>query len=518
MKIYCLLLDAMPWGGGRPSDVGTGRSGGLAGIAEKGGLTGLTQICGGMFTTTTLLSMFTGRLPSDIVPGGVGYLSHQEERYFDWMKKRDINLLDLLKQASFEVRLHHHLDYLLRMLCGFRGEDPVSEFDAMLAHGDDRFSHVRLSGWDPQGAKLDVFEEYGDADKCATFYSNEAAYIRDLQAERCEGNMFFLTQQQDWHDSWYRRDKRALPGARARTEEWLSQWDFTEPDAVFWVFSDHGYQVANEVTPKDSLAWVLFRDNTTKPMRPARSLISSLDFYATMLHKAGLDRYGISAPDSISVHLPATPTRIFLGEDSRVKVEPRFCCSAVVSCVTAWSTGEDEETKGLDGGALTTATARAAREEAMLMLVYHAPSAPREGMRAESAEGGVLCAYEYQFFHENPYAFDKLDVSAVVMNLEPSARDKGVAEALVRVLETRFSWIAPGQIQHALQAIVGKQVNAPETCTETVLRGEVHDTNSSTEQEEAGGRRRALPDGLILLPNGMVLPARAPGVVSRERV
>ena len=109
------------------------------------------------------------------------------------------------------------LDFYVHESCQRKG-DGRRLFDAMLAHGDDRFSHVRLSGWDPQGAKLDVFEEYGDADKCATFYSNEAAYIRDLQAERCEGNMFFLTQQQDWHDSWYRRDKRALPGARASAE------------------------------------------------------------------------------------------------------------------------------------------------------------------------------------------------------------------------------------------------------------------------------------------------------------
>ena len=120
MKIYCLLLDAVPWGAGNPSDAGSGRRGGLAGIAERGGLTGFTQvfafpvgdalirgididahvlacaqITAGLFTTTTLLSMFSGRLPSDIVPGGVGYLSHQEDRYYRWMEvDRQIHLLD----------------------------------------------------------------------------------------------------------------------------------------------------------------------------------------------------------------------------------------------------------------------------------------------------------------------------------------------------------------------------------------------------------------------------------------
>ena len=274
MKIYGLLLDAVPWGAGGPAAAAAGRGGGLAGIAARGGLTGLAQVTAGMFTTTTLLSMFSGRLPSDLVDGGVGYLSHQEDRYYEWMQSRETNLVDLLKAAGFEVHLHHHLDFLLRMLLGFRGSNPVAEFEEALRQGDDRYSHVRLSGWDPDGAKLAVFSEYGDKAKRRDFYDKEAAYIKKLQAERCEGNWFFVTQQQDWHDAWYTKDKHALPGARARTERWLAQWDFSEPDAVFWVFSDHGYQVTNDVTPKDCLAWVLYRDNTSSPLLPARTLIS----------------------------------------------------------------------------------------------------------------------------------------------------------------------------------------------------------------------------------------------------
>jgi len=428
MKIYCLLLDAVPWGCGNPSDTGTGRGGGLAGIAQRGGLTGLTQITAGMFTTTTLLSMFSGRLPSDLVTGGVGYLSHEEDRYYEWMKDEKINLIDLLKLAGFEVRLHHHLDFLLRMLLGFRGKDAVAEFEERQAEGDVRYSHVTLSGWDPAGQKLDVFSEYGDKEKCADFYKKETAYIKALQADKSPQNTFFLTQQQDWHDAWYTRDKRALGAARSRTEQWLDQWDFTEPDSVFWIFSDHGYQVGNDVTPKDALAWVLFRDNTCSPLRASRSIISSLDFYATMLHKAGLAEYCKEARDSIAMHMPASPSRVYLGEDSRVKVnsiffvtcftgtnvriltqqrnawhpcvkaDARFACSSVVSCVSRWVTAEGEVSAASAaaagaGGAVSPAT--------LLMLVYH-------------AQQGTVRAYRYDFLHENPYAFDAVEVLSLL--------------------------------------------------------------------------------------------------------
>ena len=81
------------------------------------------------------------------------------------MQNRETNLVDLLKAAGFEVHLHHHLDFLLRMILGFRGSDPVAEFEEALRQGNDRYSHVSLSGWDPAGAKLAVFSEYGDKAK-----------------------------------------------------------------------------------------------------------------------------------------------------------------------------------------------------------------------------------------------------------------------------------------------------------------------------------------------------------------
>ena len=455
-----LLLDAVPWGAGSVADAGssTRRGGGLAGIAERGGLTGLHQLTAGMFTTTTLLSMFHGRLPSDLVPGGVGYLSHQEDRYYEWMERRDINLVDLLKLAGFEVRLHHHLDFLLRMILGFRAADPVLEFEEALKM-EDRFSHVSLSGWSAERSKLDVFSEYGNKTARDEFYSNEAEYIRKLQAEECEGNLFFVTQQQDWHDAWYTKDMRALPGARARAEQWLSQWDFSEPDAAFWVFSDHGYQVSDDVNPKDTLAWVLYRDNTAAPLQPARRVISSLDFYATILHKAGLDQYSEEARDSLSIHLPAASAprrRIFFGEDSRVKSDARFACSSVVSCLsTCPDAAEPEDDADSDRATPSEMDPHGEHNARLLMLVYH-------------ARHGTVQGYSYDFWHENPYAYDTVDINDLLATLSKASKASKASkvqfqtrelcelsdwEALIQALQTRFSWAQKAEVQQALEAL-----------------------------------------------------------------
>jgi hypothetical protein len=58
-------------------------------------------------------------LPSDFVDGGVGYRAHQQDRYYEWMRERsEIHLFDRLGEAGWNIRLHHHLEYQLRMWLG----------------------------------------------------------------------------------------------------------------------------------------------------------------------------------------------------------------------------------------------------------------------------------------------------------------------------------------------------------------------------------------------------------------
>lgn len=437
--------------------------------------------------------MFHGRLPSDLVPGGVGYLSHQEDRYFEWMEqRRDVSLVDLLKLAGFEVRLHHHLDFLLRMLLGFRGSNPVEEFEEALKV-DDRYCHVSLSGWSAERSKLDVFSEYGNQAARDEFYSEEAEYIKQLQAEKCEGNLFFITQQQDWHDAWYTKDKRALPRSRARVEQWLSQWDFDEPDAVFWIFSDHGYQVQDDITPKDTLAWVLYRDNTAEPLRPARQLISSMDFYATILHKVGLQQYSEEARDSVSIHVPpAQVRRIFVGEDSRVKSDARFACSSVVSCLSSWREQEGHEEAAAASGPAAGLGAAAEDGVTLLMLVFH-------------AHHRTIRGYAYDFFHENPYAYDTVDVKDLLTAPRaprPASPQHKDWEALFQALQARFSWCPPSKVQHAIEALMSDEASAE------ARAGACQQHQESVKKENLGASARGM--ALVSVIRALAPPAPPP--------
>jgi hypothetical protein len=96
-------------------------------------------------------------------------------------------------------------------------------------------------------------------------------------------------------------------------------------------------QVGSEITPKDTLAWALWRDNTRLARStPVPRLIASTDFYDTMVDIAmksssssGSRGTGctISPPDAS----PGTfsilgekehRNRIYIGEDARVKDSP----------------------------------------------------------------------------------------------------------------------------------------------------------------------------------------------------
>ncbi|EKX41508.1 hypothetical protein GUITHDRAFT_112481 [Guillardia theta CCMP2712] len=384
MKIYCILLDALPWSSGgegarHARDNTAGES--LAEIARARSLRHVHQVSTGMFTTTTLLSMLTGTLPSDVVPGGVGYLAHHEDRYYEWMKDRKIHLFQHLMAAGFKIKLHNHLDFILRMLLGYRSDDPLTEFRT---DSSGEWWNIELSSTNVRegsfDASMQTFEEFDDEELCGRYYELEEAYIRQLQSKSSETNTFFFTQQQDWHDSWYTKRLSAMRRSRRRTLEWLKLWNFDEPDAVFWIFSDHGYQVETVISPKDTLTWMLFRDNRPQPMHPMRSVISSVDFYSTIMCLLGkTDHQDTEA--LVPINKAASLERVFLGEDSRVKDNEKFCEAAVVSTIVEW---DDQPSISYP---ITMYLA---------CYVRHL---------------NTIKIFRYLFLHENPYAAEKISLT-----------------------------------------------------------------------------------------------------------
>jgi hypothetical protein len=186
----------------------------------------------------------------------------------------------------------------------------------------------------------------------------------------------------------------------------------------------------------------------------------------------------------------------------------------------------------------------------------------RAGTQAE------LRAYQYDFWHENLYAYETLDVHELVQEHRASAAavcgkdasgikmgcgrsvempvshsvstvrptSAGVLDQLTSVLAGRFSWVHASDVQAALHRAVGCGGLLPNDVQETggagMQRGQNDKHYGRVDQCRPGGAEQTpsvgmdsrsrrpqgvldFGDGLILLPNGMVVPARAPGVASR---
>lgn len=72
----------------------------------------------------------------------------------------------------------------------------------------------------------------------------------------------------------------------------LQGWDFSESNALFWFYSDHGPwrwpYLGAFPEPRNFVTWVVLKDNVNVSITPELKLISATDFYSTMLSKFGI--------------------------------------------------------------------------------------------------------------------------------------------------------------------------------------------------------------------------------------
>ena len=106
--------------------------------------------------------------------------------------------------------------------------------------------------------------------------------------------------------------------------DWLSNWDFNEPDSLFWIFCDHG--LPNEsnhlIYPNSYLSWALVKDNTSNPIVPGRKVIHPTDFYATVMNKLGLTIDNEISGVCITEKLDED--RLYISEDARLTYNPLY--------------------------------------------------------------------------------------------------------------------------------------------------------------------------------------------------
>jgi len=290
MKIYCIIIDTMPF---CPEVLEINNM-------VKGDL--LRQVSG-CYTLTSLAQMLTGKLSTDLEPSGIGYGTWSDRLdsngIVDWKWLETSIPFYLWKEKDFKF-ISRNLDIL---------------------------------------TVLFAFKKYPQFYKDSKGY-NEAEqheYIKRIQGES-KGNTFHFLNYRNFHDACqrsYKFDGDALyKNQRIAGQEILGyfekDWDFSEPDSLFWFFSDHGawFHPHFHGYPfvQNFYTWAIVKDNLENPIDIKQKVISTQDFPLILRHKFG------------NVPLPEfSKDRIFLTEDGRAGIKLKEITTAIACRFKNWS-------------------------------------------------------------------------------------------------------------------------------------------------------------------------------------
>jgi hypothetical protein len=127
--------------------------------------------------------------------------------------------------------------------------------------------------------------------------------------------------------------------ALERTKKIIKSWDFNEPNAIFWFFSDHGKwfypHSFSHPLPENYLSWAVVKDNTKDPICPLSKFISAQDFFPTIMDKANCqsgDRC-----ECVPVTNSQDKNRIYYVEDGRKDVNELISTTAMACKVIKWN-------------------------------------------------------------------------------------------------------------------------------------------------------------------------------------
>ena len=269
MKIYCILFDTCP---DTPE---------IKQLLYSKGLHYCDYITNS-FTTTSLVSLFTGKTPSEMNQGGIGYYgtyAHLEDKK-EWDSKMLFNHLP----DDWQIHLH--------------GDKDNVNFVPEECGGIDREykSYIHITN------------------------KNEKDFLKQMQDLSSDENHFIFLKYNQYHDAIEKRTNQY--DAVMSFIDIINEIDFEEENSLFWLFSDHGipHKVDALMTPPHSwLTWVSVTDNiTNKPI--TKDLIYTLDFFNTVLNRA--NNHYESADDVLS---PVVKDKIYVVEDGRADADMYNC-------------------------------------------------------------------------------------------------------------------------------------------------------------------------------------------------
>jgi len=302
VKIYCILFDTFPR---HPKMEKLFKSKGL----HFGDY--LTQ----PDTVTTLVSMFSGKRPSEMRDCGIGH-SHtyallSDEEKVEWNKKI------LFNQLPDDWKIHLHA------MPNTRGDDnSIPNCWPMYDNPNTTpgLNDCKLLPDDICGRDRDFnFYKYNEL-------ADEKNFIKQMQNLPSDENHLIVLKYNHYHDM-----ERGKHGdVFAIFKDIIKQIDFEEENSLFWIFADHGEPEGIDEfhSPPDSwLSWVSVTDNISNK-KITKSKIASVDFKNTVLNRVFDKNLPNDVLDEVDME------RIYVTEDSRGNINEYNCTSiSAIKCL-----------------------------------------------------------------------------------------------------------------------------------------------------------------------------------------
>ncbi|KKN82795.1 hypothetical protein LCGC14_0306190 [marine sediment metagenome] len=299
MKIFFILNDSVPYGSL------------LDNYFDGKGFTKLTQISN-CFTTTSVVSLLTGKMPSDLVPGGIAYHTHyryKTDGIIDYPWKHRL-LLKKLYDKGWIVYINNASWFYLT-ICADNYICKSTSLDCGLHKADEfkatkEFTKILLTNTTENNA----------------FYSRNKRYIQAAQKD-VDVNEFYFIKNLQYHQALATGE--SLKVAIERIKLNLDYIDFDAPDSIFYIFSDHDnfLEIDKLCRPPNCLTTGFIKDNTRKTFNEF-PYINISDMFNYILTKK----------------LPAeNRNRIYFAEDARVHIDPENSTTAVACKFIDWDNG-----------------------------------------------------------------------------------------------------------------------------------------------------------------------------------
>jgi len=287
----------------------------LIDISKEKGLDFHHQISNS-FTFTSVFSLLTGYLPSQVFNNGFGYNSEP-----DVLKRSDIQLFEKLDREKWKIYLHNSV-WIENVI--------FNKFKL------DRTSGIELDG---SGEKTGIWTDKKTQDLLCHFSEEslkmterEINHIKKIQKNKSELNEFHFIIYHHHHEAT-NTDLENFSHLDESIFKIIDAWDFEEEDSVFWFFSDHGnFKKIDKFNspPHAWTTWVLSKDNI-KNRKSNHGLISILDFIPSFCEEFGIDKQNDWMGQSIYDQF--NKERTFFLEDSRAQYDLyNSTTSCAISC------------------------------------------------------------------------------------------------------------------------------------------------------------------------------------------